>query len=196
MVHPKPPGYDEADDNLSIDEIRYAARQIVRFTRREQNGCLVWTKSLTPRGYGRLWTGEQEGRAHRIAWIVYNGPIPADLCVCHRCDNRPCLEPTHLFLGTNAENIADMVSKDRQPLGEKNGLAILNLEKVVRIYTSSVSTKTLAKEYGVAENTVRDIRRGETWGHITKTLAFTPERYANGKRILAANCPIRRGGEG
>ena len=76
--------------------------------------CSEWTGATDDDGYGRRrWRGKVR-KAHRVAWEIAYGPIPEGAKVLHRCDNPPCIEPTHLFLGTQADNVADMIAKGRQ----------------------------------------------------------------------------------
>ena len=103
-------------------ERRRAGGQFVRATvaerlaaaaTRQPNGCLEWDRARHADGYGHFYLDGRIQLAHRAAWIIANGPIPDDMNVCHRCDNPPCIDPAHLFLGTQSDNVADMVAKGR-----------------------------------------------------------------------------------
>lgn len=83
-------------------------------------GCWLWTACLTPQGYGKLTVQHRTVVASRAAYEAFIGPIPPDMFVCHRCDVRACINPSHLFVGTRQDNMDDMVRKGRSPLGERN----------------------------------------------------------------------------
>lgn len=110
--------------------------------------------------------------AHRISWQLANGPIPAGMFVCHRCDNPPCVNPAHLFLGTPAENLADMRAKGRgpKPLRGENGTKAKLREDDVRNIRRRVAAgemqKSLADEYGVSKAAVNLIVLRKNWKHV------------------------------
>lgn len=128
--------------------------------------CWLWTASRGYNGYGKFRHDGRDKRAHRVAYELFVGPISPGKQVCHRCDVRHCVNPTHLFLGTNADNLADMVSKGRLPLGTDRPNAKLNEELVLYIRSSDKNGTELAKELGVGQPLVSRIRRSKLWQHV------------------------------
>lgn len=89
---------------------------------KKTDGCWEWTgyRRKSKQLYGSIMVNAKHMYAHRYSWLLHNGPIPDDMIVCHRCDNPSCVRPDHLFLGTDADNVADMVAKGRNSRGEKH----------------------------------------------------------------------------
>lgn len=131
-------------------------------------GCHVWNGSISTQGYGRFaWAGKAR-QAHRMAWIFYNGEIPDGLCILHRCDNRRCVNPDHLFLGTYLDNVRDMLAKGRHVhfVGEATPSAKLTREAVAEIRASREPHVIVAAAYGVTPETVSHVRRHLTWRYV------------------------------
>lgn len=142
-----------------------------------ESGCWEWQRSLFRTGYGRVRFEGKSCSVHRVAYKVFKGEIPADLCVMHSCDNRKCCNPAHLSLGTASDNMKDMVAKGRNHKvdnrGESNGKATLTVELVTAIYLDKRSHKEIAKEFNVAQSTVSRLKGGKRWHHVTSTLVNT-----------------------
>lgn len=131
--------------------------------------CWEW-KGNQRAGYGRFkFQGKLYG-ATRLMWRLTYGTDPTGQLVCHSCDNPSCCNPSHLFLGTDADNNQDKEQKGRgnHPKGEDNGLAKLDESTVIDIFTSTESNRDLAAKYGVTDVTVRNIRDRKTWTHVTE----------------------------
>ena len=129
--------------------------------------CRLWQGPVTHNGYGYR-TDRQ--RVHRWVWEQVNGPIPTGMRVLHRCDQPLCYRLDHLFLGTDADNTSDMLTKGRHRVtpqqGESNPAAKLCREEVEEIRVSPESSPVLARRYGVAAVTIRAIRQRRIWKHI------------------------------
>jgi len=133
--------------------------------------CWEWTAGRLPAGYGAIWdnTIKRHRHAHRLAWELEHGPIPDGMFVCHRCDNPPCCNPAHLFLGTQADNDADRTTKGRSSRGSRHPDAKLNPETVREIrrrVASGEQQTALAREFGVSKTTLNQMIHGKTWRHV------------------------------
>lgn len=135
-----------------------------------ESPCWIWT-GVTINGYGNVWLDGKNVRAHRVAWIMENGPIADGLNVLHRCDTPQCVRVSHLFLGTQADNVMDRGLKGRTNTGdhkgEKSGRAKLTDKDIERIRMDKRTCKILAEEYKIDASSVSDIRRRKTWKHLT-----------------------------
>ncbi len=132
------------------------------------SGCLIWTGHTNNRGYGTIMANGKLQRTHRYAWEQSNGIIPEGMHVLHRCDNPPCCNPYHLFLGTHQDNMDDMIKKGRKnpPKGERVNTAKLTETDVIAIRADIRLQKEIAVDYGVGETTIGRLKRRITWKHI------------------------------
>ena len=115
------------------------------------------------KGYGLLGYKGKTTRAHKLAYELTYGPVPAGLHVLHKCDTPSCVNPDHLYLGTNADNVRDKVAKGRSLSRERNPSSKLTPEQVELIRVDKRSQRKIAKDYGVAQTTVCNIKHGRTW---------------------------------
>lgn len=138
--------------------------------------CLEWAGSRNEHGYGSMRVDGKHVKAHRFAWEIENGPIPPGMSVCHKCDNPPCCNVDHLFIGTQGDNGQDMARKgrhgsvnhrDKWMRGESHSQAVLTISQVRSIRNDleapGINVSKLARDYGVARSTIRAIRDGKTW---------------------------------
>lgn len=148
-------------------------------------GCRVWTSQLSHNGYGRLRVDRSRRvPAHVFAWVRAHGPVADGLRVCHSCDNPPCVNIDHLFLGTHLDNMRDMVAKcrqsrganhyavtrpDRLPRGSAHGMAKLSESAVADIRQRCAAGElraSMALRYGVTPTLIGMVVRREIWRHI------------------------------
>jgi hypothetical protein len=137
--------------------------------RRGDGECWPWLGARLKSGYGSV--GHRRARAHRVAWQMSFGDIPSGQCVLHACDSPPCVNPAHLWLGTHAENMADMRAKGRQMAfsGERNGGAKLTESDIRAIRAACAAGETqcsVAVRFGVSNQHVSCISRGQKWRHV------------------------------
>ena len=142
------------------------------------DSCWMWIgakKDTGPgRGYGSFKLESYTSRgAHRVSYALFNDVSPGEMTVCHRCDNPPCVNPMHLFLGTSKDNVHDMIAKGRRctgdQKGENNGAAKLTAEQVERIKRCIVqgeSNKCIARRYNVSHSLISRIGLGKSWGTV------------------------------
>jgi hypothetical protein len=152
-----------------------------------ETGCWEWLGGTNGKGYGTfvLTTSGHTGSmlAHRAAWLLFHGPIPVDerhtyktYGVLHHCDNKACVAPAHLFLGTQRDNALDAVRKHGHwgnggQCGEACSWRKLNAEQVQAIWLSKATERELAAQYGVSHGTIGDIKRRRSWRRVTEGLA-------------------------
>jgi hypothetical protein len=146
------------------------------------SGCREWQKARLQSGYGYIGVHRKVKYAHIQAYRLFRGPIPEGMCVLHTCDNPPCVNPDHLFLGTAADNSADRVAKGRQAKGESGGTARLREWQVVVILTSlangTATRSELSRRFNVANTTIRKVATRETWAHVPfpiESLEYKPK---------------------
>jgi len=130
-------------------------------------GCWLWNASVDDCGYGKF-TIKRTGkylRAHRVSWELFIGEIPSDKQINHKCHVPSCVNPNHLYLGTQQQNIKDMWFANRGPKRncENNGNAKLSIEQVQEIRNSNLETKYLADKFSVERTTIQRIRSGKRW---------------------------------
>lgn len=158
--------------------------------------CWLWRGRPDRDGYGRVGVAALRRScgttlAHRVSWMVEHGWIPSDVLVCHECDNPPCVRASHLFRGTNADNLGDMVRKGRSCRGERHA-RVRRRDEMVEVYPWGMAhpaskltdgqvieirrmvdaggtKKRIAKEFGVSDTMVRLIGRRTSWRHLPET---------------------------
>lgn len=150
--------------------IDHLAKFEARIERITETGCWIWTGSLIGKGYAQMPSGRRLlgiTHAHRYSYMKFVGEVPEGMQVCHRCDIACCVNPNHLFLGTNQDNVDDMMRKGRHgkggASGERNGIAKLTLEQVKSIRESNDSHSQLALKFGLHPKSIARIRAKRCW---------------------------------
>lgn len=132
----------------------------------DKDSCWNWKRALSDVGYGIAYFKGNLIGAHRLAWILKKGPIPEGMMVCHRCDNKKCCNPNHHFLGSNHDNMKDLVAKGLSNKGEKNGRAKLTRFQVCEIRKlnpMSGEYTFVARMFNVSRKTIQRIVKKTHW---------------------------------
>jgi hypothetical protein len=143
-----------------------------------EDECWEWQARINNGGYGQFRFDPNKAHypAHRASWILANGEIPERLIVCHKCDNRKCVNPKHLFLGTHKDNMQDMIKKGGQNYyqlpprkGSEHGCSKLTESQIFEIrekLKQGLSCCAIGREYGVSNQLINRIKQGEAWTHV------------------------------
>lgn len=134
------------------------------------DGCWNWVGAKHVKGYGTFRFNNRMERAHRVSYEMDCGPIPDGMQVLHRCDNPCCVRLDHLFLGTNADNMADKVAKGRQAhyghRGDKHPTAKLTVAQVLAVREAIGTHREVAERFGVSRKQIEDIRARRAWAYL------------------------------
>jgi hypothetical protein len=147
----------------SIKEKSFNERFWEKVAKQGEEACWEWIGTKHKKGYGSIRNADKMEKAHRVAYEMSKGPIPKGLLVCHKCDNPGCVNPTHLFVGTNDDNMQDMVAKGRASRQRTTNILTREQAKAVYDVRYSVSATALAKEYSVAKPTIYAIWSQRNW---------------------------------
>ena len=132
-----------------------------------ETGCWIWLGSITKHGYGKMTLGAKTHiNAHRASYELKHGPIPEGMLALHHCDIKCCVNPDHIFLGTQQANMNDKVCKNRQANGIKHGMSKLTEEQAKEAKFGNVKPVELAKKFNCSATTIRQIRSGLYWKHL------------------------------
>ena len=138
---------------------------------KRSEGCWPWLGYKDSNGYGRLNVNGIPQLASRVSYLLHYGDVPKGKSVCHKCDNPICVNPDHLFIGTQADNVADMHSKGRARKravsGEAHGNAILTEDDVRQILRSPLSVPELAVKFNMSRTTIYGVRKRKSWKHVS-----------------------------
>lgn len=181
-------GFDQFLNEVWMEVKHVGPSHVISFKNKIKLGdgeCWEWKASKFRDGYGQFGYKSKNWRAHRFAYMLSYGDFPIDLCVCHKCDNPPCVNPAHLFLGTNADNIRDRHNKGRdgKPIGENNWahahpehfqgernasskLKVADILEIRKLRVDGHSFEEISIKFGIARSAVHNIVTRRRWKHV------------------------------
>lgn len=152
--------------NQNIEEVYY--KKCIKM-----DGCWGWTGNRDADGYSTMYFNKKTLKSHRVSWIIHNGKIPEKLLVLHKCDNPPCTNPEHLFLGTQKDNWDDMVKKGRGcyrgELASNSKLKEKEVIEIKKLLNSSITIREVANKFNVTTSAIKCIKSGKSWSHIKES---------------------------
>lgn len=132
----------------------------------KENGCIEWQKATTIGGYGRIRIGQRIELTHRLMWSLHNGPIHVGMCICHKCDNPPCCNIDHLFLGTYQNNNDDTIIKGHHISGNAK-LNMNDVKKIKQLLLQNTYThQQIGNIFGVSKATITNINCRRIWSNV------------------------------
>ena len=157
-----------ATDEQKLEKIR---QTFEKYVIRNGDYCWKWKGCITTNGYAAISVYRDKRNAHRISWLIHNGKIPIGKYVCHKCDNKECTNPDHLFIGTNRDNQQDLVRKgknnnlrgNRAPWSK---LTEKQVREIYKLFYESITLDKIAKIYKVSRATISHIKNGKSWKHV------------------------------
>ena len=137
---------------------------------KKTDSCWIWTgATYTGLGYGQIWLNRKQKLAHRISYEIHKGPIPKGMCICHTCDNRKCVNPLHLFVGSKSDNVFDMMKKKRHAKGItkiNHKLKDEDIPIIRKMRSEGKFYSEIAKIFNVNYTTINLVCLGKTWRHV------------------------------
>jgi hypothetical protein len=140
--------------------------------KKDEGDCWIWTGGTTGAGYGAIQDKGKFILAHRLSWGLHYGEIPIGMFVCHTCDNPPCVNPLHLFIGSCSDNMKDKSKKGRAKGAHEGNdhpmakLTVIKVKEIKKLIALGERTYILARNYGVSQPTICDIKYNRVWRHV------------------------------